>query len=270
MRVSFRRTHRLVFALALVHCAACASSGQNQKPDTYEARKRLARELIVRHDWPEAFFYVSQLYRERPGDVEALVLRGIIYREQGMPKEAETDLREALQKRGDLAEAHASLGLLLDETGRGAEGEQHHRRANTLSPENPAYLNNEGFSLFLRGKHREAIKLYQQAARLDPTNRRVRTNLGFAYAASGDWPRAAQEFDKGSATPARAKNNLGFAYERRGDLATAYGLYLEAVRLDPRCAPARANLSAVAEKLGKALPEDLPASVSGSEERTQP
>jgi Flp pilus assembly protein TadD len=261
---------RRALPLALVLASACASSAQSQKPDTYEARKRLAHELIARQDWPEAFFYVSQLYRERPADVETLVLRGTIYREQGMREEAEADLREALKKRGDLAEAHAALGLLLDETGRGGEGEEHHRRANSLSPENPAYLNNEGFSLFLRGKHAEAIKLYLHAARLDPTNRRIRTNLGFAYAASGDWPRAAHEFEKGGASPARAKNNLGFAYERRGDLGTAYGLYLEAVRLDPRCAQARVNLTAVAQKLGRPLPDDLPATVTDSEERTQP
>jgi Flp pilus assembly protein TadD len=259
------RAGRGLLAVGLLLCGACASASGSRKPDTYQARKQLTRELVARQDWREAFFYADQLHRERPKDPEVLVLRGIVYREQGMAAEGEADLREALQRQGDLAEAHAALGLLLDSTGRGVEGEEQHRKAVTLAPGNPGYLNNLGFSLFLRGKHPEAIKAYHQAARLDPTNHRIRTNLGFAYAATGDWPRAAQEFERGAATPAQAKNNLGFAYERRGDLGTAYGLYLEAVRLDPNCEQARANLVTVAEKLGRQLPDDLP-----SEERKQP
>jgi Flp pilus assembly protein TadD len=251
--------------LSAVLAGGCAASSASQKPDTFQARKSLARELIARQSYREAFFYADEMHRERPKDAEVLVLRGIVYREQGMNTEAETDLREALQRNPGQAEAHAALGVLLDGIGHGSEADAHHQKANALAPDNPGYLNNLGFSLFLRGKYSEAAKYYQQAARLDPTNRRIRTNLGFAYAAAGDWPRAAHEFDKGSATKAQAKNNLGFAYERRGDLGTAYGLYLEAVRLDPSCAQARANLVAIAGKLGRPLPDDLP-----SEERKQP
>jgi Flp pilus assembly protein TadD len=248
--------HAAILA-TLAIASGCAATSSSAKPDTFQARKQLTRELIARQDWREAFFYADQLHRERPKDAEVLVLRGTVYREQGLVAEAEADLRQALARDSKLAEAHAALGLLLDANGRGAEGEEQHRKANALAPENPAYLNNLGFSLFLRGKHAEAIKAYRQAARLDPTNRRIRTNLGFAYAASGDWPRAAQEFDRGGATPAQAKNNLGFAYERKGDLGTAYGLYVEAVRLDPEFEKARANLLAVATKLGRPLPDDL-------------
>ncbi|MBN2575350.1 MAG: tetratricopeptide repeat protein [Deltaproteobacteria bacterium] len=257
-------------ALVLLSGGACASSAADRKPDTFQARKSLTRELVARQSFREAFFYADEMHRERPKDAEVLMLRGIVYREQGMKVEAETDLREALQRAPKLAEAHAALGVLLDGTGRGAEAGEHHEKANALAPDNPAYLNNLGFSLFLRGKHREAITSYHRAARLDPTNRRIRTNLGFAYAAAGDWPRAAHEFDTGSASKAQAKNNLGFAYERRGDLGTAYGLYVEALRLDPSCAQARANLLAIAERMGKPLPEDLAAAVVGGEERKQP
>lgn len=253
---------------ALVLASACASTAPNVSGDTFIARKRLTRELIARQDWREAFFYADQLHRERPKDAEVLVLRGIIFREQGLTHEAETDLKEALGRDEKLAEGYAALGLLYDRTERGAEAEKLHRRANELSPDNAAYLNNLGFSLFLRGKHSDAIKIYQQASRLDPTNRRIRTNLGFAYAASGDWPRAAYEFDKGGFTPAQARNNLGFAYERKGDLGTAYGLYIEAIHLDPNCTQARANLVAVAAKLGRELPADLPAGTDGKERNT--
>lgn len=241
--------------LVLLACACAAVP----KRDTFEARKRLARELIARQDWPEAFFYADQLHRERPADAEVLVLRGTTYREQGLVDEADADLKQALKLQPSLAEAHAAYGLLCDVSGRGGEAESHHRKANDLSPDNPSYLNNLGFSLFLRGKHAPAVQAFQRAVRLSPSTRRIRTNLGFAYAAQGDWPRAAREFERGGATAAQARNNLGFAYERKGDLGTAYGLYLEAVHLDPQFGQARANLMAAAEKLGRELPDDLPA-----------
>jgi Flp pilus assembly protein TadD len=155
---------------------------------------------------------------------------------------------------------------LLDQTTRGGEAEPHHERAIKLAPSNPALYNNAGFSLFLRGNYAGAVARYQAALRMDPSNRRVRTNLGYAYAAMNDWPHAAREFERGARTPGRAKNNLGYAYERRGDLATAFTLYEQAVRLDPSCGEARENLLALAEKLGRPLPEGLPQ----SSERKEP
>jgi Flp pilus assembly protein TadD len=243
-------------ALGLLLAGGCGGVLGNKRSDTYEARKRLTRELIGRQDWSAAFFYADQLHQEAPDDAEVLVLRGTIYRERGLPGEAEADLNEALAREDALPEAHAALGIMYDMTQRGSEAEPHHRKAVALAQNNPMYLNNLGFSLFLRKKHKEAIEVYQRAARMSPVTPRIRTNLGFAYAAIGDLPRAAREFEMG-APPAEAKNNLGFAYERRGDLTNAYALYIEALHLDPRCGPARANLVYVARKLGKDIPEDL-------------
>jgi Flp pilus assembly protein TadD len=247
-------------ALGALLFGACASqSAATQKPDTFEVRKNLARELIARGDWSTAFAYADDLHRQRSDDPEVLVLRGTIYRERGMASEAEADLQDALRLDDRLAEAHAALGILYDVTRRPLEAEPQHRQAVKLAPKNAAYLNNLGFSLFLRSKLKDAIGCYQQAARIDPTSRRVRTNLGFAYAATGDLRGAAHEFEMGG-TPSEAKNNLGFAYERRGDLKSAYDLYLEAARLDPKSSHAHSNLVHAATVLGRDVPADVLAS----------
>jgi Flp pilus assembly protein TadD len=135
------------------------------------------------------------------------------------------------------------------------EAEARHREAVRLAPQNAAYLNNLGFSLFLRHRFKQAIVEFEKAARLAPLSRRVRTNLGFAFAASGDLPRAAHEFRMGG-TESEAKNNLGFAYERRGDMKNAYDLYLEAVRLDPAAEKPRSNLVHAAAVLGRPVPPE--------------
>jgi Flp pilus assembly protein TadD len=247
---------RVCGALAVAFVMGCASQQGAMNPDTFEARKKLTRELVARSDWPTAFAYADQLHRDRPRDAQVLVLRGTIYRERNLPREAEADLREAIAIDDQLAEAHAALGILYDVTLRSQQAEKEHRAAVKLAPNAAGYLNNLGFSLFLRGKQKEAIRYYEQAARLEPTSRRVRTNLGFACAATGDLTRAAHEFEMGG-TPAEAKNNLGFAYERRGDMGHAYDLYLEATTLDPKSTHARQNLVHAAKKLGRELPPSV-------------
>ena len=237
----------------ILAAGGCASQESALNRETYETRKSLTRELIVRGQWPSAFSYADSLHRERPRDAEVLVLRGTIYRERGMWTEAEADLLAAVQLDGRSAEAHAALGILYDLTLRPDAAEPQHREAIKLAPNSVAFLNNLGFCLFLRGKIRDAITYYEQAARLEPTSQRVRTNLGFAFAASGDLRRAAHEFEMGG-TPAEAKNNLGFAYERRGDFTHAYDLYLEAAELDPQSTRARSNLVHAAHELGRPLP----------------
>ena len=255
LRDGARWERAVVGACLLGACllGACATQTTELNGDTFEARKKLTRELERRAEWASAFAYADQLHRERPRDAETLVLRGTIYRERGMWTESETDLQAALQLDDSSPEAHAALGILYDVTLRSALAEPQHRAAVKLAPNVSSYLNNLGFSLFLRGKHRDAIEQYQKAASLDPMSRRVRTNLGFAFAATGDLRRAAHEFEMGG-TPAEAKNNLGFAYERRGDLPRAYDLYLEATTLDPKSSHARSNLVHAAQVLGRTLP----------------
>jgi Flp pilus assembly protein TadD len=248
-----------VFAVACQLGAGCAGTrgAQRTSDSSFAAKHSLARQLVSRGDWGRAFAMLDELHRERPDDADVLTLRGIVYRERGLFDDAENDLKSALKRTPSSADAHAALGILYDVQMR-PEAEAEHREAVKLAPNNPAYLNNLGFSLYLRHRFKEAIKSYESAARLAPLSRRVRTNLGFACAATGDLRRAAREFQMGG-SEAEAKNNLGFAYERRGDMANAFDLYLEALRLDPKAQKARSNLVHAALVLGRPLPPEAAA-----------
>ena len=245
-----------IAAAALGPGLGCADSkGAQRTSDAgFLARHKLAHELVSRGDWARAFAMLEELHRDRPEDADVLTLRGIVYRERGLFADAEADLKAALKIAPDSADAHAALGILYDLQMR-SDAEAEHRKAVKLAPNNPAYLNNLGFSLYLRQHFKEAITVYESAARLAPLSRRVRTNLGFACAAAGDLRRAAREFQMGG-TEAEAKNNLGFAYERRGDMANAFDLYVEALRLDPKAERARSNLAHAALVLGRPVPPE--------------
>lgn len=249
--------------LALAGLAACAARPHLRDIDT--TRLAVARELVERRAWPEAFAALQRYHAEAPPTAESLTLRGVALREQGLYDEARSDLERATRIDEGYASAHAALAILLDIQSRWEEAEPHHRRALAIEPRNPAYWNDLGFAAFSRGKTSDAVQAFRTALEIEPTFRRARTNLGFAYARSGDFTRAAQQFSLAE-PPAEARNNLGVAYEAAGLLAPAFDAYLEAVRLDPRLSRARANLVNVARASGRALPPDVatePASGGG-------
>ncbi len=243
------------WVLVVLALGGCATG---RKPDVLSAQRALATELVARRDWSGAFAAADGLCRSAPRKADGYLLRGIVYREQGLTTEAEADLKEALRLDGKLAAAHSAVAVLYDGQGRSGDALTHHRRAAELEPRNPGYLNNLGFSLFGHGRARDAVPILHEALRAAPTDQRIRNNLGFAYAATGDLSRAAEQFDRGG-TPAEARNNLGWAYERRGALGQAFDEYEKAIRLDPRSALARENLTRVAQELKRPVPADLPA-----------
>jgi Flp pilus assembly protein TadD len=247
----------LLAALALAS-AACSS----REAELSATRRAMARELMARGDHAAAFAAIDPVCRAHPKDAEALALRGVLYRDQGLPREARTDLEQAVKLAPDRAAAHSALAVLYDTGGDGARALEHHQTAAKLDPQNPAYLNNLGFALFAHGRAREAIPVLHEGLRSAPADARLRNNLGFAYAATGDLASAAEQFARGG-PPAHARNNLGYAYERRGNAGQAFELYVEAVRLDPGSRTARENLARVARQLHRELPADVAAAPRG-------
>ena len=239
-------------SLLLGLAVACAS----RQPDLSRAQRAMARELIARRDYRGAFAAVDPVCRAHPHDPEALALRGVIYREQGLTAEARGDLEEAARFDPKSASTHSALAVLYDTSGDGERALEHHRLAADLEPRNASYLNNLGFSMFARGRAREAVPVLSEALRNAPTDARIRNNLGFCYAAVGDLSRAAEQFSR-AGSPSQARNNLGYAYERRGNAAQAFQLYVEALRIEPGLEIARQNLTRVAHQLNRDVPADL-------------
>ncbi|WP_242395682.1 tetratricopeptide repeat protein [Anaeromyxobacter oryzisoli] len=243
--------------LALVLAAVLSACAARQRTDVARAQRALAQELIRRGDLEHAFQAADALCRSAPEEPDGYWLRGVVYREQRLDKEAEGDLGEALRLDPGHAPAHSALAILYDARGRGEEAIRHHRRAAALDPRNPAYKNNLGFSLYAHGRPRDAVPVLEEALRGAPTDARIRNNLGFALAATGDFTGAQEQFARAGSL-AEALNNLGWAYERRGDLGHAYDLYVQSIRQDPAAAAPRENLQRVARAASRDAPADLP------------
>ena len=195
-------SHSAIRPWLLVLCAlsasACATSrARSRDADVARVRLAVAADRARHRDWPAALNALDPLPKEGGARAAALTLRGTVFREKGLLEEAEADLKDALSLRSDAAATHAALAVVYDLRSDLERGATHHARAVELEPENAGYLNDLAFSLFVRGKAREAIPVYQRALRVAPEDQRIRNNLGFALARAGEFSRATQQFALG-------------------------------------------------------------------------
>ncbi len=102
------------------------------------AQLAAAIERIEQGDMPRAETMLESIVKRRPTCVPArLRLAEILWLRNDVA--AETHLRAALEADASHAEAHHTLGLVLDATGRTDEARRHFTRATQIEPENEVY-----------------------------------------------------------------------------------------------------------------------------------
>jgi Flp pilus assembly protein TadD len=117
-----------------------------------------------------------------PASAEDWFHHGVQLLGAGEVAAAEVAFAQAAALDGQLAEAHANLGYLLDLRGARTEAEASYRRALALQPDGVETLLNLG-GLLMQGKQLdEAETLYRRALTLQPDNAQVCSNLGALYA----------------------------------------------------------------------------------------
>lgn len=225
----------------LVGCAPSAGLRQTA-PDPIGLKRWMARTLVEHRHYQAAMAPLRELLAQRPGDVDARVLLGIVYRDQGLHDAAEQELRAAIATNPNAAAPRSELGILLDMAGKPEPAITEHRRAVELAPANAAYHNNLGWSLMLSGRFDDAAAEFLAALKHDPGSRRSRNNLGLAYGRAGDLRRATRAFQQ-AGTVAESENNVGLAREMVGATTAACGHYRRAMTLDPELAVAPLNLA---------------------------
>ncbi len=114
-----------------------------------------------------------------------------LYGRLGRRDEAERTLREVIEKHPDVAEGHYNLALLLaEEEGRLGEAAEELRAAARLDPSEVRIKYNLGLALERLGRYGEAENTLLEATRLAPDDTDVLYALGALYAASGRWGEA--------------------------------------------------------------------------------
>ena len=99
---------------------------------------------------------------------EELFIEGNHHMSAGDVREAEASFREAIRLAPDFAEAHANLGLLLDQEGMPSEAEHHYLHSITLNPDLGNTHMNLGALLANQKRFEEAEAAYRRALELIP------------------------------------------------------------------------------------------------------
>jgi tetratricopeptide (TPR) repeat protein len=187
---------------------------------------------------------------------------GDILLQRGRPEEAAAQLRQALQLRPGLADAHTNLGLALFHLGRATDAIAQYRIALQTNPDAADAHNDLGNALNQQGDTQEAIAEFREALRLDPHYADAHNNLGNALFQQGHVQEAVAEYretlriNPGIAT---AHVNLGNALFQQGLIDDAIAQYRDALQINPDNAAAHsalANALLGQSRAGEAIPQN--------------
>jgi Tfp pilus assembly protein PilF len=156
---------------------------------------------------------------ENLADAETFFLEGNRRMAEGDAVQAEACFRKALTLVPDLAEAHANLGLLLDQAGRPVEAEIHYRHSIAGNPNHGQTHLNLGVLLANQKRFAEAEAAYRNALELIPDSPAAWSNLGVLQACRKQEDAAEKCYRRAMALDANyrlARFNLSYLLLRQG------------------------------------------------------
>jgi Flp pilus assembly protein TadD len=131
-------------------------------------------------------------------------------------------------------------GVIADLNRDWPKADQSYAGALERAPDSAEVINNQGWSLVLRGDWSSALPYFQRAAALDPNSKRIVDNLELVQAGlSGALP-SRRDGETGSDWAARL-NDAGVAAELRGDSQRAVAAFTQALYASDRWYPRAAN-----------------------------
>lgn len=126
-----------------------------------------------------------ELIRLLPDFAEAHARLGLLLDQEGMPTEAEHHYRRSIALNPDQGKTHLNLGVLLANRKRFEEAEDHYRMALDLIPDSAAAWSNLGVLQACRKEEKKAELSYRMALAIDPDHRLAYFNLSYLLLRQG-------------------------------------------------------------------------------------
>lgn len=132
----------------------------------------------------ETFF--RQVLAIEPDRVEALTNLANLLRANGQANAAKALIEPALERNPDSAELWLALGSVLRDLDDAEAAERHYCRALGLKPNYAPALGNLADMISHKGKHVEALSLYDRALKHDPGNAQAKLNRAILHLLTGN------------------------------------------------------------------------------------
>ena len=229
-------------------------------PEAAEARLALGVIYRGRGKTPEALQEVRKALALRPNSDDVQRQLSYLLLEDGQGDAALEAARRAVALRDGFGENHNAMGWVLYHTGRFAEAAAAYRRQTELQPDNAWAFQMLGTSLMMLGDLDGAVAPYREAIRLAP-DARAWANLGNVYYAQGRPPEAVRAFEEAARLePASGtiRRSLGDARAKasdatgaRADWKAAVDLSRKALETNPRDPRQLKNVALCLAKLGE-------------------
>jgi tetratricopeptide (TPR) repeat protein len=178
----------------------------------------------------------KNIIQNRPNDVDALHLLGIINHEFGHLDIAIKYLDKVVQIDPAFPDAYNNLGNILQEKGQIDEAIKYYLKALALNPNLSKTYYNLGFALQEKGRVDEAISHYQKALELNFNTFGIHNNLGLALQETGQLDKAISTFQKAlQLNPdfAEAYYNIGNTLRDKGKFDESITYYQKALEKKP-------------------------------------
>lgn len=209
-----------------------------RRQDYAPALRGLGRLFAVQHQNALAKRWLEQALAADPRDTQASIWLAYVQEQEGTPQDAEQTLRAAVARTTvstaalQLAEFYIRAGRLEDAGGVLRAALQH-------DPLDAAAHNSLGRVLYKQGNMTEAEQQFRLASQYDRWMVDAHANLAAVAAARKDWGNALREYqDALQIAPSNADlyYALGVVFTRMGDVADSHRAMARAVELDPQLA----------------------------------
>ncbi|MDQ3753948.1 MAG: tetratricopeptide repeat protein, partial [Acidobacteriota bacterium] len=127
---------------------------------------------------------------------------------------------------------------------------QSHERALSRARDDAQALNNSGYSLYISGDYKGAVKLLKRAAQLSPNDQRILNNLALAQCRLGKYDDAFKNFVRAGGE-FTGRLNTAAILERGGQDAEAIKHYEAARLLQPTSTAVLRRLAELYQRTGK-------------------
>lgn len=190
---------------------------------------RLLAELaFATGDFAQALARFESLMTNTPREPHLAERAGIAALRLRKINKAATYLTRATTLPGCTWRAWNGLAVAADMQAEWATSDRAYAKAREMAPQRAEVLNNEGWSLLLRGHWDQALENLKSAALLDPTSERIADNLELALAAQADGLPQRRSGESTEDWAARL-NDAGVIARMLGDRKRAVAAFAQAI-----------------------------------------